>query len=433
MDQILLFMSHSITDVIIFIFIFQFMDDRYQRSQRNNQKKYVYFVIITAISLCLAYINLKNNFVINISFCVMAIAASACFLYKEDINKPMRRILESEAFLFSFIMCEMVGMFLYYWFLQSIHFKSYDDIIYKCIEAVFPSILYIFFYYLLIGRVTQKSDLPYSRTRYIIYVITLGYSVINILTCMYDFSQGQLNYLYLVNAICIVLVDYFLLYFVKIADGKYYYENQVKVLEQQASMQYKYYLSQEQKYNATIHILHDVDKHINGIEGLYANGKRIEAGDYVKEMKNMLEPLIPIRYTGNPILDILLTDKAVITKEKNIKFEITIDHVNLDFLDAIDATTIFGNLLDNAIEAVEKVEGEQYIRLSITPCQEMVLVRIENNALSLKWKDGLPLSDKGKDHGIGLLNVKRSIKKYDGDITLQQENGIVTVDLLLNP
>ena len=40
-------------------------------------------------------------------------------------------------------------------------------------------------------------------------------------------------------------------------------------LEQQAKVQYEYYLTQAKKYDQTIQILHDVNKHIKAIEGLY--------------------------------------------------------------------------------------------------------------------------------------------------------------------
>ena len=66
------------------------------------------------------------------------------------------------------------------------------------------------------------------------------------------------------------------------------------------------------------------------------------------------------------------------------------------------------------------------------PYQEMVLARLENTSLPVKWKNGLPISQKGKNHGIGLLNVMRSIEKYDGDIVFGQNNNIITVDLFLN-
>lgn len=57
--------------------------------------------------------------------------------------------------------------------------------------------------------------------------------------------------------------------FCKMADEKNYYEKQLIALEQQAKVQYEYYLTQAKKYDQTIQILHDVNKHIKAIEGLY--------------------------------------------------------------------------------------------------------------------------------------------------------------------
>jgi len=45
----------------------------------------------------------------------------------------------------------------------------------------------------------------------------------------------------------------------------------------------------------------------------------------------------------------------------------------------------------------------------------MVVVKIENSCNRVKWKNGMPVSEKGKNRGIGLLNVQNSIEKYDGN------------------
>ena len=72
--------------------------------------------------------------------------------------------------------------------------------------------------------------MPYSKTRYIIYGIMLAYSLINMIVIVESFSDGQKSYLCTVNMGCIVMADLYLLYFVKIADEKNDYENQVKAL-----------------------------------------------------------------------------------------------------------------------------------------------------------------------------------------------------------
>ena len=124
-------------------------------------------------------------------------------------------------------------------------------------------------------------------------------------------------------------------------------------------------MTQTKKYDQTVHILHDVNKHIIAIEGLYGAELGNTAGEYAAEIRELLKPLILVQYTENPILNILLTDKESVMKEKGISVTIKVDNVNLNFLAPIDITTIFGNLLDNAIEAAEKLEGGKYISIKI--------------------------------------------------------------------
>ena len=62
-------------------------------------------------------------------------------------------------------------------------------------------------------------------------------------------------------------------------------------------------------------------------------------------------------------------------REKGISVTIKVDNVNLNFLASIDITTIFGNLLDNAIEAAEKLEGEKYISIKIGSASKITAER----------------------------------------------------------
>ena len=152
------------------------------------------------------------------------------------------------------------------------------------------------------------------------------------LVIVQNFRDGQKSYLSAVNMGCIVLADLYLLYYVKMADEKRYYENRVKALEQQAKMQYEYYLAQTEKYSQTVRILHDVDKHIRAIENLYGTEREHTAGEYAEAIRSTLAPLIPISYTENPILNILLTDKNAVMQEKGIHSDIKIDNVDLSYI-----------------------------------------------------------------------------------------------------
>lgn len=429
MDDLLLPICTCLSCFIVATILFQFMNDRYNKTFHNKQL-YYFIEIITIIGISI--INLFNFWILNLIVWFVAIIIISYVFYFDDSNNALRRIVECEVLLFCMGVCESLGVVFVDWMLKLFQIDLKTSTMRSCMEITFSKVVVIFMYYMIFSRLMNKKKVAFTKVQWAINFIILIYSLINMLVIAEGALQGQANFILTVNMGCIVLADLYLLYFIKLANEKNYLEGEIEILEKQAHMQYEYYLVQEQKYNATVHILHDVDKHVKSIENLCVSGKTGEAAEYVKDIRNMLEPLIPIKYTGNPILDILLTDKATISKEKKIKFDIKIDNIDMNFLEAIDATTIFGNLIDNAIEAVEKVNGDRYIQVSIMPYQEMVLVRIKNTSLPLKWKNGMPVSEKGKNHGIGLLNVKRSIEKYDGDISIQQKNGIVTVDLLLN-
>ena len=107
-------------------------------------------------------------------------------------------------------------------------------------------------------------------------------------------------------------------------------------------------------------------------------------------------------------------------------------YVELSYIEPIDIITIFGNLLDNAIEATANAGGEKYIFIKISAYHKMMVVHIENSCGKVKWKKRMPVSDKGKGRGIGLLNVKQSIDKYDGDLQLKQDGNRFVADLFLN-
>ena len=429
MDKILLAICNVLSCFIICTILFQFMNERYKKSCNN---KTLYIMAEIAMGITAFYINMLNFAILNLLIWFVGVGVTVYFLYYEDADRPIRRIMECEVLVLCMSVCETLGVLLLHCFLQIGGILNIDVVMQYCLEVAFSKIVLIFLYYVLINRLIKRTEAACSREQYIIYGIMFFYSLVNMLVIVQNFRDGQKSYLSAVNMGCIVLADLYLLYYVKMADEKKHYENRVKALEQQAKMQYEYYLAQTEKYNQTIRILHDVDKHIRAIENLYGTEREHTAGEYAEAIRSTLAPLIPMSYTENPILNILLTDKNAVMQEKGIHSDIKIDNVELSYIEPIDITTIFGNLLDNAIEAAANVDGEKYIFIKISAYHKMTVVHIENSCGNVKWKKRMPVSDKGKGRGIGLLNVKQSIDKYDGNLQLKQDGNKFVADLFLN-
>lgn len=429
MENIILYLCSCLSCFIVVTILYSFMDDRYNRTFAS---KYIYIGMKLGMTFGIAIVNLVNNEVLNLTIWFVVVGFVSYILYYEDFVKPVKRVLECEISIGVIAICESFGVGLTDWLLELLDIEIKADIMRVCLETAFSKVILIFLYYMAVSKLMKKRQAPFTKLQYLSNCIILSYTLIDLIVVADNVNNNPNSYFSFINLGCIVLADLFLLYLIKVMDEKSFLEYEIKSMEKQADLQYKYYMRQEQKYNKTLGLLHDVNKHIKSIEQLYLNGNTEIAAEYTKQIGGMLQPLIPDKYTGNPILDILLADYLAIMDEKQIDFDIKVDNVKMDFMDAIDITTIFGNLLDNAIEACNGMEKDRKIVVRIGAYHEMVSIRMENNCAAIKWKNGVPVSDKGRNHGMGLPNVRRSIEKYDGSIKLKVEDGIFIVDIFLN-
>lgn len=125
-----------------------------------------------------------------------------------------------------------------------------------------------------------------------------------------------------------------------------------------------------------------------------------------------------IAVTGIESVDGLIFTKAEKAKEKNISINTKGIVLKNYQLDEIDLCVIIGNLLDNSIEACEKIENKDN-RFIMFECQQInnyLSLTIVNSILDTTQLDfDLRTTKKNKKlHGFGIKNVKEIIKKYDG-------------------
>lgn len=429
MEKIALYICTFLSCLIIVNIIFNYMDAKYGRALK---KGYIYFAAQLLMILVISIINLKGNAFANFVIWMTLIALYVNFLYFENNDKPLKRIIECEVLLFCSAICESLGVVLADYVLKLLNIDINQQIMLNCFEITFSKIVVIFMYYCVMTKLLKKKKVPTSKMEYVVNMIILIYTVINILVIAQNMNHRSGEYLLVVNLGCIMVANFYLLYFVRVMNEKNYLEYELRALEKQSQFQYEYYLLQKQKYNTTLNILHDVNKHIRTIKQLYANGEIDCATNYTEQISDMLKPLMPMRYTGHPILDILLTDKVITMKEKSIELEHKIANVNLDFIEPIDVTTIFGNLLDNSIEACEELVDNRKIVILINSYHNMISISIKNTYKQVKWKNGYLVSSKGENRGIGLNNVIRCIEKYDGDIKMREIDDMFEVEIFLN-
>ncbi|MGM9592962.1 MAG: ATP-binding protein [Candidatus Onthomonas sp.] len=143
-----------------------------------------------------------------------------------------------------------------------------------------------------------------------------------------------------------------------------------------------------------------------------------------------------ISRTGNEALDTVLTEKSLICQEQQITWTCMADGRRLSFMDPVDLYTLFGNALDNAIEAVSKIQTpeKRIIAVNLFTKGDLLMLQIENYYTgSLQFKNGLPQTTKGNtdDHGFGMQSIRSTAEKYGGSITVHPENEIFLLRILI--
>lgn len=140
--------------------------------------------------------------------------------------------------------------------------------------------------------------------------------------------------------------------------------------------------------------------------------------------------------TGNEALDVILTEKSLHCEKYNIKFEYMIDGKVLGFMKAVDIYTLFGNMLDNAIESVIKQDDaeKRIISLAVTSKNNIISIHMENYCEDdIIFVDGLPLTTKGDKnyHGFGMKSIKFIAGRYGGNLVISNKNKLFTVDIMI--
>lgn len=185
------------------------------------------------------------------------------------------------------------------------------------------------------------------------------------------------------------------------------------------------------EWNNSIRSLHhDMNNHLLIIKQ-YADDKDYSSlQQYIEKMQKSIDKAIDITATNNPALDAILNVKKTVCKRSGIDLKCYLQ-TDLPAIDDYLFSIVFGNLIDNAIEA-ELKEDIKEIRLSVTSDESNIRLTIQNRvAMKVLNSNNLPETTKSdkQHHGIGLKNVLGEVEKVNGIFDFYEENGWVIADV----
>ena len=429
MENLVYLFSCFLSCVIIAGLMFQFMGDRYGKAFENP---WIYRIAAAAAVVIVTLVNLKHNTWWNMGTNFLVFGIVSFIFYEDKTDRKYWRVLETGCFFLMNALFEGIGVYGIDVLMEQFGFMPEDVVISNSIEVAFSKLVLIFFYYVLVRRLWKK-EYRQSRTQVILYLVMFLYSVFNFIILATAVKRKADYFLLCANLCCVVFANLYLFYSLKVEDEKNSMEFQIAMMKQQESMQFEHYERQREKYGKSIEILHDVSKHIRSIEELYRAGVTDKAMEYTRQIGGILKPLVPEEYSDNPMLNILLADRKQAAESMGIRFVVKVESTGLGFIEPVDVTTLFGNLLENAMQAVSKCSGERYIKVHIKNYNEMLSIRIENSVeKEVRIKNGRPVSTGGRGTGIGCLNVQRCVEKYGGSVLYKNGDGKFYSDVILN-
>ncbi|TCD54234.1 GHKL domain-containing protein [Alloscardovia theropitheci] len=198
-----------------------------------------------------------------------------------------------------------------------------------------------------------------------------------------------------------------------------------QLLEQQKGQ-----LESDKETIALINIkTHDLKKQLSLLNGRISQSEIDEMQDLVRIYDSSIR-------TGNESLDVVLTNKALICEQRGIQLDRMVDGTHLDFMAASDVYSLFGNALDNAMEAVTSLDDPQqrYIRLTVRANKGMLVIHVENPFKGEReFVDGIAKTTKDDRnyHGFGMQSMRMLTHRYNGTMSVTTRGQIFIVNIVL--
>lgn len=184
---------------------------------------------------------------------------------------------------------------------------------------------------------------------------------------------------------------------------------------------------------------HDYKNQLFGLAALLENGEYDRAKEYLSKLTGKIESQIKNKcsFSDNFLIDAVLQKLAFECEKEGITFDATVI-AGADFpLCDLDICAVFGNLADNAFEAVMKqntAKDLRFISFTTSRREKWLIITAENSydgELAVDDSGAIVTSKADKEHhGIGLNSIKSTVEAAGGSVQISAQDGIFAISLI---
>jgi hypothetical protein len=239
-------------------------------------------------------------------------------------------------------------------------------------------------------------------------------------------TMAQNQKIVLFGTIFVIFINMITFYLYDCMSVLYKQEIENQIIEEQMNS-YRHQLKLIERSNANIRQLrHDMKHHLLMIHNLTQKEQTQQVYAYLQDIKNFSENPIEYVNTGNEAIDAMLNYKILEAKELGAEVDLDVQMPEKLILNEFDMTVILGNLLQNAIDALGQVETKM-LQIRVTYHKGVMLFCTKNTykALDIHKAQG------EREKGLGLENIGRIAKKYNGEVRVEEDGENFSVQVML--
>lgn len=409
-----------IINVIDYLIIFRYFN--FFSEKRNVERKYCVSLFFSCIILMSA-VNQFQSQRVNLILCILMI-----YLYSLSFSYSISYHIILPVLYIGFgIVAELIGFLI---------LNVSGEVIPYFIRYYGSSFICEFIRFLIVYAVCsiKKINLPKLSFSTGKFLVIIPFSSLVICCMAINIIQNSKNNL--VNIMCLVIIIMTITsnilmvkMFFKVIDtlsDNY----QKEMLLQESEAKEEYYQEVEKSSREVQKIKHDLKNMLLAICGSYKEKNKIS--EEIRKIVQELDDSDKKIYTSNVVINTIINNKISQAENLNIKTEIDIKVPKSVSLDYKDAGILLGNILDNAIEACERINKDRrWIKIDMFRQKNTLFIKVCNT----KNKELANISKSSKrdvhNHGIGVSSIQSIVKKYDGYVEFVDKGEKFEVDVSL--
>lgn len=404
-------MVNLLTGLFEAIIVMMFIDAFIDSNNEFTRRKYIFAII--SLSFLINLSNLVLNLGLPNSIFMILSTFTITYIYKREI---MMSIIISIISILILGISEIIVLFLLALIMQVSVKVITETNDYVILGTVFSKLFAFIIFKILCIR-HRKHKMEKVKTSYWMLFLTISISSIITIFLIYRLQyESQSVLLYNLSVWCSVGLMYstfFTLYLYERISKQAELERKEEIFSQQIKSQSKHLDEILITQKEIKKLRHDLTNHIISIQAFFEKKDYAAGIEYITTMKGLTQFVDTGIETGNAALDAIINTKKSIALSKGINFTTNIQIPENIFVDAIDICIIFGNALDNCIEACERSEiPNKNISVSIIYEDDSIICKIINTASKSKNKFLQTVKKDEVNHGFGISNIESALDRY---------------------